>query len=234
MRRLLVTIALAAALLPDLAPAQERVDVELVLLADASRSIDDGELMLQRSGYAAAITHPLILSAIMGGAHQRIALTYVEWADENAQDVVVPWTTIDGPDSATDFAARLMAAPRRSYGPNAIGSAIAAAQALIETNDIAGERLVIDFSGDSANSFRGLPLPLARQRALDAGIIINGLAVLCRTCSGRPVGYDLERAFAELITGGPGSFVITAETDESFATAVRNKLLLEIAGLAPR
>lgn len=233
MRNLLATIVIAAALLPPLAGAQERVDVELVLLADASRSIDDRELALQRSGYAAAITHPLVLSAIQGGAHQRIALTYVEWADEKAQDVVVPWTTIDGPDSAAGFAAALREAPRRAYGRNAIGSAIAAAQTLLETNGIQGTRQVIDLSADSANSWRGIPLALARQRALDAGIVINGLAVLCRTCSGRPVGYDLEQAFGELIIGGPGSFVVTAENDEHFATAVRNKLVLEIAGLAP-
>lgn len=233
MRHVLLMVLVAAALLPASAPAQERADVELVLLADASRSIDDGELALQRSGYAAAITHPLVLSAIMGGAYQRIALTYVEWADEKSQDVVVPWMVIDGPDSAAAFAVALMAAPRRSYGPNAIGSAIAAAQSLIETNAFEGVRQVIDLSGDSANSWRGVPLPLAREQALAAGIVINGLAVLCRTCSGRPVGYDLEQAFADRITGGPGSFVITAENDESFATAVRNKLLLEIAGLAP-
>lgn len=233
MRHLLLTILIGGALLPASAPAQERVDVELVLLADASRSIDGRELALQRSGYAAAITHPLVLSAITGGAYQRIALTYVEWADEEAQDVVVPWTMIDGPDSAAEFAAALTAAPRRSYGRNAIGSAIAAAHNLIETNGIEGTRQVIDLSGDSANSWRGDPLPLARQRALDDGITINGLAVLCRTCSGRPVAYDLEQAFADRITGGPGSFVITAENDENFATAVRKKLLLEIAGLAP-
>jgi hypothetical protein len=62
--------------------------------------------------------------------------------------------------------------------------------------------------------------------------VINGLAILCRAeeCSGRPVGYDLEAAFADLIIGGPASFVVTADRDERFAEAVRRKLLLEIAG----
>src|SRR5215204_2802205 len=79
------------------------------------------------------------------------------------------------------------------------------------------------------NSWSGIPIAVARQAALDAGIVINGLAVLCRICSGRPVSYDLERAFAERIIGGPGSFVITADDDEQFSTAVRSKLVLEIA-----
>ena len=60
------------------AVADERVDLELVLLAHASRSIDDREIRLQRQGYAAAITHPDVLAAISHGYGQRTAITYVE------------------------------------------------------------------------------------------------------------------------------------------------------------
>ena len=63
--------------------------------------------------------------------------------------------------------------------------------------------------------------------------MINGLAILCRSCSGRPNRYDLERAFAETVIGGPASFVVTADDDDRFAEAVRKKLLLEIAGTVP-
>ena len=59
---------------------------------------------LQRQGYAAAITHPEVLGAIEQGFDQRIAVTYVEWGDARSQDVVVPWTIIDGKDSAAAFA----------------------------------------------------------------------------------------------------------------------------------
>ena len=212
--------------------AQEPVDLELVLLADASRSIDDAEIRFQREGYVAAITHPDVLAAIANGFLQRIAVTYVEWGDETWQDVVVPWTLIDGKESAGDFASKLLAAPRRATGPNSIGSALAAAQALIEGNAIEGTRRVIDFSGDSAYTQGGLPVPEARASVLAAGITINGLAILCRQadCSGRPVGYDLESSFAQLIVGGPGHFVVTADDRQSFAEAVQRKLLLEIAG----
>jgi len=88
---------------------------------------------------------------------------------------------------------------------------------------------VIDLSADSANNWGGIPIEIARQNAIDAGIIINGLALLCRSCSGRPVSYDLERAFAETIIGGPGSFIITADGRDQFAAAVRRKLILELA-----
>src|SRR3546814_15513947 len=67
--------------------------------------------------------------------------------------------------------------------------------------------------------------------AIAADIVINGLAILCRDCSGRPVYYDLEEAYRRDIIGGPAAFVVTADNRESFATAVRKKLLLEIAAV---
>lgn len=215
------------------AVGQEAVDLELVLLADASGSIDDGEIRFQRQGYASAITDPEVLAAIAGGFAQRIVLTYVEWGDAASQDIVVPWTVIDGADSARAFAERLLAAPRRARGRNAIGSAIAVGQELIESNPYTGLRKVIDISADSAFSWGGVPLPLARRAALDADIVINGLAILCRErdCGGRPVAMDVEGAFAREIIGGPASFVLTTDGMDRFAQAVRKKLILEIAGL---
>jgi hypothetical protein len=63
-------------------------------------------------------------------------------------------------------------------------------------------------------------------------VVINGLAILCdRPCSGRPRYENLEQAYADRLIGGPGSFVVTAEGRDSFAQAVRRKLILEIAGL---
>jgi hypothetical protein len=231
MRHLALLLMAALSLVAERAAA-EAVDLELVLLADASRSIDDAEIQFQRQGYAGALTHPEVLGAIAQGFEQRIAVTYVEWGDASSQAVVVPWTVVDGPASAAAFAAELLAAPRRAHGPNAIGNALAVAHGLIESNTFEGYRKVIDFSGDSAWSFGGMPVAQARAAALAADIVINGLAILCRAaeCSGRPVNYDLEKAFAETITGGPASFVVTADRDDRFAEAVRRKLLLEIAG----
>jgi len=239
MRQLVVALVAAGGMLVNGAAfeaAGQTVDLELVLLADASRSIDNAEIQFQRQGYASAITHPEVLGAIAQGFDQRIAVTYVEWGDASSQEVVVPWTVVDGPASAAAFAAALLEAPRRAAGPNAIGNAIAAAHGLIESSAFDGYRKVIDFSGDSAWSFGGMPVAQARAAALAEGIVINGLAILCRAaeCSGRPVDYDLEKAFAETIVGGPGSFVVTADGDDRFAQAVRRKLLLEIANDARR
>lgn len=229
-------VAAALALVASLAYADDEVDLELVLLADASRSIDNAEILFQRQGYANAITHPDVLDAIDQGFRQRIAITYVEWGDVSSQEVVVPWTIVEDKSSAQAFASALLDAPRLAFGPNAIGNALAAAQTLIEGNTIEAFRRVIDFSGDSANSFGGIPIATARASALSADIVINGLAILCRQddCSGRPNVYDLEDAFAKSIIGGPGSFVVTVDGPSSFADAVRRKLILEIANLGER
>jgi hypothetical protein len=218
---------------PGAALATEEVDLELVLLADSSGSIDADELQLQRDGYAEALQHPQVLNAIAKGARGRIAVTYVEWADAVHQNVLVPWMIIDGAQSASRFAAALKGQPRLAWGSNAIGAALAKAQQLIETNGFDGDRKVIDFSGDSANNWHGISIAAARSSALAGGMVINGLAITCRNlgCSGRPMSYDLEDAFARTIIGGPGSFVVTADGKTSFEEAVRRKLVLEIAML---
>lgn len=210
------------------AAAERRVALELVLLADATGSIDMAEIRFQREGYAEALTDPAVVAAIEHAGP--VALTYVEWADHRSQHVVVDWTVIATAAEARAFGEALLAPPRRAYGRNAIGAALLAAKSLIEGNDIVSERQVIDLSADSANNWNGPTIEEARAEVLAAGITINGLAVLCRVCSGRPITYDLERAFEERIVGGPGAFVVTADGSESFARAVSRKLILELVG----
>ena len=41
----------------------------------------------------------------------------------------------------------------------------------------------------------------------------------------------IEAEYADKIIGGPGAFVVTADGEQSFAQAVRRKLILEIADL---
>ncbi|MBY6121740.1 DUF1194 domain-containing protein [Mameliella alba] len=225
MRMILVMMLVWA----GVAQAQD-TDLELVLLAAASGSIDQREIQFQRQGYAEAITDPEVLTAIANTAYGHIAVTYVEWAANQA--VVADWTLIDGPESAAGFAAELMGKPRQAYGRNAIGAALDEALRLMDSNEFDGWRRVIDFSGDSVNSYSGPPIAEARERVLAAGVTINALPILRPGDPGRAHG-GLEALYSERIIGGPGAFVVTAESRESFAEAVKRKLILEISGSMP-
>src|ERR1700730_3436007 len=87
-------VALAALALGQTMPvaATEQVDLLLALSSDVSRSVDHPKFLLQREGYAAAISDPQVLDAIKSGPHQRIALCFVEWSGFGAQRLVIDWT----------------------------------------------------------------------------------------------------------------------------------------------
>ncbi|KUJ73115.1 DUF1194 domain-containing protein [Ruegeria profundi] len=209
----------------------EEVELELVLLADASGSITEAEIEFQRQGYADAITDPRVLAAIQESAYGAIAVTYVEWAANTA--VIVDWTKIDGAKSAQVFADALIGPPRQAYGRNAIGAALLDAKRLIEQNDFEGWRKVIDFSGDSPNSFSGPLISTAREEVVASGITINGLPILCRFCDTLARYPDLAEIYEQQIIGGIGAFVVTAANEDDLAEAIRRKLILEISGLEP-
>ena len=212
------------------AQTQREVGLELVLLADASGSIDAEELAFQRQGYALAMTDPQVLSAIENSLYGNVAVAYVEWASNTA--VVVEWMIVDGMSSAQAFADALAGPPRQAYGSNAIGGALLDAKRLIERNDIVAPRAVIDFSGDSIRNSSGPSIAAAREEVLAAGITINALPIL-RPEDGRRAGTNLEEEYSNRIIGGPGAFMVTAEGRDTFAGTVRRKLVLEISGRTP-
>lgn len=207
----------------------EAVDLELVLAADGSGSIDDEEFRLQRQGYAAAITHPDVLSAIRGGYYRKIALALIEWGAPDSQEVVVDWTVVGDEASAQSFAKHVLAAPRKAIGWNSISGAIAFAAGMIRANAYEGSRKVIDVSGDGPQ-LNGPPLPLVRAQALAGGITINALAIKSRGGGyPGPGGEPLDLHYRRDVIEGPGAFVEIAETRAHFAEALLRKMLAEIA-----
>ncbi len=79
------------------AAAQDRgvpVDLELAFVVDQSGSIDEAETLLQRQGYARALTDPVVLRGITGGVLRSIAVAYIEFAAETCEQLSVPWTRI--------------------------------------------------------------------------------------------------------------------------------------------
>ena len=207
----------------------EEVDVELVLAADGSGSIDDDELALQRRGYAEAITSAEVLGAIGSGPVGAIAITYVEWGGAASQHTIVDWHVVRDAASAAVFADKLVSSPRQAYGYNSISGAIAYAADRIRENSYEGLSRVIDVSGDGPQ-IGGPPLAETRAAALAEGITINGL-VIARPGGGvrGPGGMSLSEHYARDVIGGPASFVMVAEGTGRFADAVRRKLIQEIA-----
>ncbi len=207
------------------------VDVELVLGVDISYSMDIEEQRLQREGYIKALTSPEVLQAIRNGPNGKIAVAYFEWAGANTQRIVVPWQTIDGPETADAFVAKLAAAPISRWYRTSVSGAILFGQEMFEANGYHAVRRVLDISGDGPNN-HGALVEDARDRALKAGIVINGLPIMIN--NGRRSVFDmadLDDYYTDCVIGGPGSFMIAITERDQFVAATRNKILREVADL---
>ena len=210
------------------------VDVELVLAVDVSYSMDPGELLLQREGYAEAIVSNEFLQALKAGPNRRLALVYVEWSGPNDQKIIVPWRLIDSRESAAVVAAEIAKAPVRTGSRTSISGAINFALPLFDADPYRGLRRVIDVSGDGVNN-DGSPVTIARDAALARGITINGLPIMLegRLPSQMDID-DLDLYYEDCVIGGSGSFMVTIRSRDGFKEAIRTKLVLEVAGGVPR
>lgn len=210
---------------PGAAQEPVEVDVELVLAVDVSWSMDIGEQEIQRQGYAAAFRDEELIRAMTGGYHRQIAVTYLEWASEYAQRQTVPWTLIDSPEDAEAFARAIEDAPLGTARGTSISGALRTAAQLIEENEYAGVKRVIDVSGDGQN-ISGPPVTPIRDYVAQMGIIINGLPLMLRPFE----QGDLGAYYEQNVIAGAGAFVIRVEDVETLASSIRSKLILEIAG----
>ena len=211
---------------------QTEVDLELVLAVDISRSMDVDELALQRAGYVEAFRHPEVIAAISSGMIGQIAVTYLEWAGAGMQLHRVPWTLVDGRESAHAFADAMAAAPIGRERGTSISGGLVMAAGLLAASPFAGLREVIDVSGDGPNNV-GPPVLEARQAVLERGVTINGLPIMLRPGGGFFNLHDLDVYYERCVIGGPAAFLVTVESADRFAVAIRRKLVLEIAGRTP-
>ena len=214
--------------------AAQPVDLELVLAIDVSRSIDAEEARLQRDGYVGALVNETIIRAVRSGTLGRIAVSYIEWAEIASRTVTVGWTLVDDAASARAFASQVAAAPPTVGFYTSISGAIEFAMQMFADNGYEGTRRVIDISGDGANN-NGRLVTTARDRAVAAGITINGLPLINERPSpfGWPPIKDLDLYYRHCVIGGPRAFIAAAEGFDDFAAAIRKKLIIEIAGLSP-
>jgi len=224
------TILMAALMLLtaglDTAAAQkmERVDLELVLAVDTSSSVSPGEFNLQMRGLAEAFRHPAVQAAIRAAGDFGIAVSLVQWSDNRKQTVAVDWVAVYDGASADAFAAEIDNTPRYLIGGGkAICGAMLFSMRQLQINEFEGRRKVIDVSGDGRTN-QGSSPTRARDRAVAAGITINGLAIL-----NEDILVDLH--YEANVIGGTGAFVIRADDYQDFADAILEKLIKEIAGV---
>ena len=219
------------------ADGRPEVDLLLVLAADISRSLDQKKFRLQRDGYADALVHPRVLSAIKSGAMGRIAVTFIEWSGAGEQIIVADWTEIGTDEDAQAFAERVRNAPRAFMGRTAIGSAIEFSLRQLPRSPWRAERQLIDVSGDGRNN-SGSDVVDARAAALAQGVTVNGLAILSEV----PLAFNpahthppggLLAYYENNVVGGPNSFALAAESHEAFPQMILQKLIKEIAEAAP-
>jgi hypothetical protein len=217
--------------------AADAVDLLLVLAADVSRSVDHQKFMLQREGYAAAVSDPRVLDAIRSGPHGKIAICFVEWSGFGAQKVVIDWTVVDGAPAARRFGDQLVEAPRSFADRTSISGGIEFAAAQFARAPFVSARRTIDVSGDGTNN-AGRDVRAIRDEVVKKGITINGLVIL----SQRQVPWNpehtnppggLEQYYRDNVIGGPGAFVVAAEGFETFGRAIIRKMIAEIAYLPP-
>ena len=228
---------LLALLILILTPAQLasepiKVDLELVITTDVSRSIDEEEARLQREGVTAALRSPYVLAAIQSGYHKQIAISYVDYSSRAFNEIIVDWRIIKDKASAEGFANTLISEPLTFGRRTSISDALELAAQMIGENNFVGRHRVIDIAGDGPNN-HGRLVEDVRRDVVRKGITINGLPIVNNN-PGFGTRFnlpDLDKYYRGCVIGGTGAFLVIAKDFPDFARVIRRKLIFEIANV---
>lgn len=199
------------------------VELDLVMAIDLSASVNDAEYDLQRQGTAEAFRDPDAIEAIVSQP-DGIAVVAVQWASAKYQRVAVPWRVLRTAEDILAYADEVEVMPRTlPGGGTSISGGLIYAGTMFAYSPVYGRRRVVDMAANGiADNYENMRE--ARDKLLDAGIIINGLAI-------EELRQNLTKYFQEFVIGGPNSFVQTCWSFEDFREAMRVKLIREIGGL---
>lgn len=245
--------ALAVGLIGSIAATQVHAitttALELALVIDVSGSVDNTEYVLQRDGYEAAFQDAAIGSAIASFAPAGGVAVAVYYFANNVMNML-DWRLLTTAAESAQFGADIGDLARPGAGSAALGGGTLGEQtniaegidrAVIGLNEnlFAGNRLVIDVSGDGRQNtareggalngcvFGGdglaaaclVPIDAASGDAEAAGVRVNGLAITNDVA-------NLKTYYEEhVITSG--GFALEA-TFASFAGAVKTKIGREV------
>lgn len=230
MRRTFTRLAAGLTLALGLAARAEAqsptvVDLELALLVDVSGSVDASEFQLQMQGYVQAFQNSNIFNNFINTLpNKSIAVTMVQWSSAGQQQQigggVGGWYLINSVASSQAFATAVNGFGRAFSDLTAPGSAINFVVPKFSTNAFAGNRWVIDVSGDGAQN-DGANTSAAGDAAILAGVdAINGLAILGES--------GLQTWYTNNILKGNGAFLEVANGFGDFSEAVERKIGREI------
>jgi hypothetical protein len=224
------------------ADEQTHTDANLVTALDVSDSIMRHEEWLEVEGLAKAVVSPAVLDAIAGGRHGGIGFAVLTWSSAGRFEIIVPWTLIRsvGDAQAVAITLRGFAIDRSPWQRHRNGSGgsdkfpehqtdisrtidFAASLALAAPH--ASQRAVVNVCANGTDNVAEDPRA-ARDRAMAAGIVINGLVIGGKS--------GLASYFRDHVQGGAGSFVLEVTQPIALADAMVDKLLRDlIAGRPP-
>ena len=219
----------------------QEVDLELVLAADGSGSVSTEMLRAQRMGFSSAFRDTDLQQALLSGPSGKVAVVYFEWAGQQDQRIIVPWTLLSNTEDVLAFAARLQDAPEVPLGgQTSISGAMYYAEFLLHSNGYTGLRKVVDIASNGINNEgRSVDDGLAVLHKI--GVTVNALVLPAGGPEGtghfaRLFSFDdgqLNAYFRKNVIGGPGAFALEVDPDIGFADAILRKLAMEVAWADP-
>ena len=222
------------------AMALEDVDLQLILSNDISSSMTAEAYLIQRDGLIRAFRDPEVQRTIArAGEFGKVAVYCYEWANDDFQRVRIPWMILHRERLAQDvelMVSTLLASTTdqvqakdgtksmRTTGFTAMGHALR----FIRTTSLPGspyhaQRTVIDVSGDGANNYTTVLPNVERDLLLeDESLTINGIVMPGNE-------KNVYEFYTENVIGGVGAFAINVSETTDYPTAIRRKLIQEIA-----
>lgn len=212
-------------------------DANLITALDISDSMMRHDEWIQFDGIARAVTDPAFLRAIAGGRHGRVGFAVFVWSSGRGGEVVLPWTLLASRADAEHIAADLRSTleidrsgyrrPDNDSDPKPpdqglrtdVSGAIEFAVDMVAQAPYATDRKVINICANGVDNVSAHP-DAARDRALAAGAIINGMVI-----GSRP---DVAAYFRRHVQAGPGSFVVEARQPADVAAAMLDKFLRDL------
>jgi Protein of unknown function (DUF1194) len=225
-------VAGGLSLLPGVALAgsssteQDQVDTALILMTDVSRSVSNEDYGFMRDAIQSAF-----LSKQMGLMlrNTSFAVCYAEFNDISR---AYGWSVIRTAEDAEAFALSLYEVVRIPPGATHIPQAIDYSVQHFQTLPIPAGRLILDIAGDGPDNSWTTPAKLtqARDRAVAAGVTINGLPIQpTPTENGDNISLEaLVDYYTSFLAGGVGCFVEPCISFKAADIAITRKIGREL------